>query len=685
MRNRFKVILVFFTLLCTRAAAQEMPFVWSNEDTLIVNDGLSEQQYHLKEGQLHLIKTTLLSDQSIETFPDALPDRSAGVKPRETRKTITRYEETDRVVGYHQLELHSIHENQEVRRTLRKYDGVSGIEWGMSVKGDMEFLQAHGTGEADLIEDPNLLTGNNPYYFFLPFSTPHHTATILSFREATDHHTNIVHRRSVLPYRKSWYDRGSIFLAENNQTRRVHLIVKKSPIERAQSNYAGFDFSTDFTGVKVHSPGVDPSSGVERDGDTPVWHEAYSIFVLMHAEDESKALEAYKSHELAMHRYLPHHDNTFTMNTWGDRNRDSRVNEEFILNELEIAARLGITHYQIDDGWQQGLSRNSAAKAGLLWDDWNASDWEVNPSRFPNGLTKVKKVADHLGMNLGLWFNPSKANNYAMWKRDQEILLGLHERYGVSWIKIDGLGIGNKPSEERVSEMLGGAIQESDGKLQFNMDVTAGHRGGYFYFNRFGNIFLENRYTDWGNYYPHLTLRNVWTLAKYVPIQRFQIEWLNKWRNDHQYSIDDPLKPSNVPFDYQFAITMIGQPLAWMEATGLPEEAFEVVPLIKAWKEARDEMQNGVISAIGNEPNGYSFPGFISRGEKKIFVLLFRENTISPMDNTSAKGVYTLPHDDVTDKRFVRLAGDGILLNNNANHLEVEFQKPFQFLFGYFE
>ncbi len=675
MSKRVSVSFIAILLVCLNLLAHEVPFAWISHDTLVVNDGMSEQKYLFEEGVLNLVKMTPFSAYQPVSFPVTHPDRNRSVKPYETKQNVIRFEATERTVGYYQLELYSIHEDHEVLRTLRKYDGVPGIEWGMSVKGNAEAFQPREAGGADLIEDPDLLTGHNPYYFFLPFSSPHYTTSILSFQEATDHHTNIVSRRDALPYRKSQYYRGSLLLAKNNQTHTVHLVVKKSPIERAQANYAGYDFSSDFTGIKVHSPGLDASSGGEA------WQEAYSVFVLMYAESEYHALEAYKLHELAMHRYLPERDNTFTMNTWGDRNRDSRVNEAFILNELEVAARLGVIHYQIDDGWQQGLSRNSAAKAGMLWDDWKASDWEVNLSRFPNGLTKVKEKSDQLEMNLGLWFNPSKGDDYALWERDQKILLNLHERYGSSWIKIDGLEIGNRASEEGVSKMLGGAIDKSKGKLQFNMDVTAGQRGGYFYFNHFGNTFLENRYTDWSNYYPHLTLRNAWTLAKYVPIQRFQIEWLNKWRNDDQYPEDDPLKPSIVPFDYQFAITMMGQPLAWMEATGLPEEAFEVVPLIEAWKNVRDEMQAGVIVPIGDEPNGYGFPGFISHGEKRVFVLLFRENGV-PLPAT---GVYTLKDGNFVGKRFVRIAGNGTLLNYHDHRIEVQFQQPFQFLFGYFE
>ena len=56
-------------------------------------------------------------------------------------------------------------------------------------------------------------------------------------------------------------------------------------------------------------------------------------------------------------------------------------------------------------------------------------------------------------------------------------------------------------------------------RLVFNLDATAGRRAGYHMLNRYGNIFLENRYTDWGNYYPYHTLRNLWMLSKYVPAE----------------------------------------------------------------------------------------------------------------------------------------------------------------------
>lgn len=671
---------IFASVVCLAGlfitvTAQNSPFVWLDSKTLRVTDGISEQVYLWEKGTLTILQARSLSGSEVDVFSSVSADRSSDSDPTDTFQKTDRVEATERTSAYSQIDLHVVFPDYELVRSLRVYDDCPGVEWRLSMKGRNSLFPVVSSSGSDLVENPALLSGNAPYYHFLPFSSPHYTTEIVSFREATDHHSNIIRSRTELPYRKPQYYEGNALIAKNNHKNEVHLVVKQSPLQDAQSAYTGFDFSTDFSGIKVHSPGFDFQHVSGKDSG---WQESYPLFTVMYAGDEKTALNLYKKYELTVHRYLPHMDNTFTMNTWGDRNRDSRINEPFILNELEAASRLGITHYQIDDGWQQGLSRNSAEKANMLWDDWSASDWDINNIRFPNGLGKVKEKAASLGISLGLWFNPSKNEHYAAWERDKDILTGLHSKHDISWIKIDGLEIGNKLAESRVGQMLGGAAAESGSRLQFNMDVTAGKRGGYFYFNRFGNIFLENRYTDWGNYYPHLTLRNIWSLAEYIPIQRIQIEWLNKWRNEKQYPKDDPLKPANIPFDYQFAITMMGQPLAWMEATGLPDEAFEVRGLIDIWKSERSRMQQGVISPLGQIPDGYSFPGFVSRTENRIYVLLFRENT------SHSTGKYDLLQDDIENMKFIKLAGDGNLNAVHGSTVEVNFSNPFQFLWGYF-
>ena len=124
---------------------------------------------------------------------------------------------------------------------------------------------------------------------------------------------------------------------------------------------------------------------------------------------------------------------------------------------------------------------------------------------------------------------------------------------------------------------------------------------------------------------------------------------------------------------------MMGQPLAWMEATGLPDEAFDVASLIQLWKSERTDMQSGVIVPVGDMPDGYSFPGFVSYAKEKTYILLFRENT----DET--KAIYPLPFKDFKAGKFVKLGGAGQLSRNDSDTLEINYSAPFQFIWGYFE
>ena len=58
------------------------------------------------------------------------------------------------------------------------------------------------------------------------------------------------------------------------------------------------------------------------------------------------------------------------VNTWGDRGQDTRIGADFVMRELDACAQLGATHLQLDDGWQQGQSSNSASAGGSLAGIW---------------------------------------------------------------------------------------------------------------------------------------------------------------------------------------------------------------------------------------------------------------------------------------------------------------------------
>ena len=130
----------------------------------------------------------------------------------------------------------------------------------------------------------------------------------------------------------------------------------------------------------------------------------------------------------------------------------------------------------------------------------------------------------------------------------------LYREYGIKVFKIDGLTIPSKEAETNLHRLFNKVLEETDEEVIFNLDATASRRGGYHMFNEYGNIFLENRYTDWQNYYPYWTLRNLWMLSKYVPAEKLQIEFLNKWRNTDKYK-GEVFAPENYSFEYLFATT----------------------------------------------------------------------------------------------------------------------------------
>ncbi|NCC47150.1 MAG: alpha-galactosidase, partial [Bacteroidia bacterium] len=373
-----------------------------------------------------------------------------------------------------------------------------------------------------------------------------------------------------------------------------------------------------YGNVRVIGLGID-----EDDITADRWTSAYSTVLGLFSKGEYNALLGLKKYQSRIRKVIPDRDEMIMMNTWGDRGVGKRINETYIIKELELCQRLGVTHFQIDDGWQTGKSP-ATTQNGSFDNIWaNPDYWKPDPNNFPNGLKYVVEKGEELGVEVCIWFNPSYTDNYIDWKRDAEALIYLNRQYGIRTFKIDGLRIHNKISEERVDSMLSAVAKSLNYDVVFNLDVTADKRFGFYYKNRFGNIFLENRYTDFGSYYPYWTLRNLWSLSKYVPTRNLQIEFLNKWRNRDKYN--DVFAPEHYDFEYLFAISMMAQPLAWMEAQNLPEEAFDLHSVIRRYRGIQADLHKGYILPIGDKPSGRSWTGFQSIQENHGYFLIFRE------------------------------------------------------------
>jgi hypothetical protein len=499
----------------------------------------------------------------------------------------------------------------------------------------------------------------------------HYRLKTVRFFDQTDLNNNLVEETATVPFVKPDERQGNVLFGRSLSGNGAFFMLKEAPGHASQVHYPGYDFLIGGTALSMHGAGLTGDDLL-----TGHWVNAYASVVGVDVGDMgcNYSLRLYQK---SIRKHLAERDDMIMLNTWGDRNRDQSINEAFCLREIDACTKYGFTHFQIDDGWQTGLSKNSASAAGRIWDNWEKEHWELHPERFPRGFEPIRKYAASQGVKMGLWFHPSNGNDYEHWKRDAEIIGHLYKNYRVKYFKIDGVKLPTKRAEVNFRNFLDHALTLCNDSIVFNLDVTADIRGGYHYFNEYGNIFLENRYTDWGNYYPHWTLRNLWQLSAYVPPEKIQIEFLNIWRNTGKYETDDPLAPSRIPFDYVFATTLAAQPLAWFEASQLPEEAEVIMPIVEAYKKVWKDFHKGVILPVGNMPSGYSWTGFQSLQRDEGYIVVFRE--MNP-NSTALLSTHFQPGQKVV---FQSLSGGGEDFEGTANSCgQVRFKLCEEFSFG---
>ncbi len=596
------------------------------QDTLTIENSLIKRSWLWNNGNLITCKLEDKGNGLVWRLRNNQPDLSLPGEEKEGSEASVRIEEVPASLQYTNHLRATVEYkagNLQVRKILKIYPGCPAIACELYLKGQASQKWIKALDNPADLQNIEKLTqnsqgGNVPVMEQLMLEGKHWQLEAVEFFDVTDRFNTLVRPVHALSYRDCLY-RGNLLFAENMEKEAGFFMLKEAPTSNVQLYYPGGDYLVSEGTFRMVGLGVDSA-----DIKTDEWTKAYSYVTGTYRSGEKQKRMALRNYQMRIRPFLEDRDEMVMLNTWGDRGQDTRVNEAFCLKELELAAKLGITHFQIDDGWQAGRSANSAYGGSFknIWD--NPDYWTPDPIRFPNGLAPIVKRGKVLGIEVCLWFNPSIQHDYADWQKDADALIALYEKYGIRTFKIDGTFFDNKLAESRLRSLYNRVMEATGWKAVLNLDATAGRRGGYFFFNEYGNIFLENRYTDWGNYYPYWSLRNLWMLSRYVAPQSLQIEFLNKWRNKEKYT-GDKFAPSTYSFDYLFAITMAAQPLAWFEAANLPDEAFPTGEVIKKYKTVQHDFHTGYVFPVGDEPSGKSWCGFQSVKDKKGYFLLFRE------------------------------------------------------------
>ena len=460
------------------------------------------------------------------------------------------------------------------------------------------------------------LTANMAGAETLALEPQHLRVTQVTLMDQTDNHNELVSEREwLLMLNEAKFDvQGCVLTAENVIDGSGLAFLKLAPLPHARQDKEMIDFNV--------NPGA---------RSVAAFFNGYPVAALAYRGGRAGRTRALHAFQRDLREYRAGRDGLFLSNTWGDRSRDARINEAFLLKEVEAGAALGVDVVQIDDGWQKGRSANSVAARGKgVWNGYWAADpnfWDADPARFPNGLEKVVKAARDKGMNFGLWFGPDSSNDAANWQKDADRLLKFHREMGMNYFKIDSMKTHNAESLRNQRAMFDRMLEGSKGAITFDLDVTAEVRPGYFGLPDIGPLFVENRYTDFHRYWPHQTLRNLWMLSQTVDPLRLRIEVLNNTRNADKYK-GDPLAPALYKPDTLFATAMMASPLGWFEVSNLPlEYAAQMKSLVAAWKAERARMHGGAILPVGAAPDGVAWTGFVSTAAdgKGGYALLFRE------------------------------------------------------------
>ncbi len=515
-------------------------------------------------------------------------------------------------------------------------------------------------------------------YPFSPFSlaASHLLVTEVQFTEQSDQHGTFVTEREWIttPSEFRLPIESNLVGIENPATGEGFVLLLLAPTRFVRGQWTtGPDFL-----LETAQPAPRASFGVRLS----VFPGPYPLARIAYAGGAPGRTAALHQLQRALHAWTPGRDGLILSNTWGDRSRADKLSEAFMLQEIAAAKALGVEVVQIDDGWQKGSSANTVQSGGVWNGFWDSDPtfWEPHPERFPRGLAPLAEAAKLAGLRLGLWYAPDSTHDLAHWEQDAAMLMRYWRELGVAHYKLDAIKLHSRLAEQRFLSLLDAVHQATGGAVLFDLDATAEYRETYFGHPHGSTLFLENRYTDRGSYYPHQTLRALWTLARYLWPPRIRLEFLNPARNDARYQ-GDPLRPAAYPPETLFAIAMAASPLAFLENSGLPPEvAARFAALIRLWKPHREAWFAGNIQPIGDCPDGWTWTGFssLSQDERTGYVLLFRQlNRSETWDGL----VFPQATQAAQFADAETLAGDGNVTAQGSS-LCVHIPKPLGFVFA---
>lgn len=490
--------------------------------------------------------------------------------------------------------------NLNIRYHVRLYPGADGIFTQLYIKGDSTKLQpsfvnySNASGRVEFL--PVNAKNKYRYYFGYYNDTQHRNTDSTPLLKEQMMHDPFTNTELV-----NWANGMAIQDGSNGL-----WLIKESHKCVNQYGHDTGEFICSNEGVA--STGT---SLLKNEILSDRYRKAWASWVILYQGGKDERELALKKFERERFPVHPQTDVYIIANTWGSDRSRAAATEENVLKEMQIQKELGIDVQQIDDGYQMYTGEKGFDPAPRGW-------YPVR-EKFPDGFLPIRKKANELNMKTGLWF--------ASMKVSAEEMKNNYDSAGFRFYKLDFANLRNHASLEMMEQKIRAFELYTNHQAKVNWDVTENNaRFGYFWAKEYGAVFLENRKPKLPEnvvYIPYLVLRDLWHLAKYCNLNKFQgsVQNIDKvdtaasdaYLYNHRYSV---------------AIPLMSTPLFFQETQFYSSEAKQQVKtVLDAYRKVRYSIYESIVYPVGSEPNNKSWAGFQAHHptQKKGYITLFRE------------------------------------------------------------
>ena len=121
--------------------------------------------------------------------------------------------------------------------------------------------------------------------------------------------------------------RGNLFILENVLTGEGLIFLKHAPLPDIRPIETPFDVIIRANSFTFRGHGIGPTGGA-----------GYAWATIPYSGGAAGRTPALHQYQRQLHPYLPGRDGLFLTNTWGDRSRETKISEKFLLDEIDGAA-----------------------------------------------------------------------------------------------------------------------------------------------------------------------------------------------------------------------------------------------------------------------------------------------------------------------------------------------------------